>query len=148
MDDDYIEAPIFKLLDGLYDYEFLEMEKDLEEDEEVEFDDFFDLENEEEEKKLDNQIFSQELIDKYKFIDRIKYGLPITKEEYISIEFTKNINNYVIDNSFSLEYGARPVKRFIQREIETLLAKAIIRGDIDKNRIYTVDCINNEIVIK
>ena len=40
------------------------------------------------------------------------------------------INNYVIDNSFSLEYGARPVKRFIQREIETLLAKAIIRGDI------------------
>ena len=70
------------------------------------------------------------------------------KEEYISIEFTKNINNYVIDNSFSLEYGARPVKRFIQREIETLLAKAIIRGDIDKNRIYTVDCINNEIVIK
>ena len=70
------------------------------------------------------------------------------KEEYISIEFTKNINNYVIDNSFSLEYGARPVKRFIQRGIETLLAKAIIRGDIDKNRIYTVDCINNEIVIK
>ena len=70
------------------------------------------------------------------------------KEEYISIEFTNNINNYVIDNSFSIEYGARPVKRFIQREIETLLAKAIIRGDIDKNRIYTVDCINNEIVIK
>ena len=70
------------------------------------------------------------------------------KEEYISIEFTKNINNYVIDNSFSLEYGARPVKRFIQREIETLLAKTIIRGDIDKNRIYTVDWINNEIVIK
>ena len=70
------------------------------------------------------------------------------KEEYISIEFTKNINNYVIDNSFSIEYGARPVKRFIQREIETLLAKAIIRGDIDKNRINTDDCINNEIVIK
>ena len=69
------------------------------------------------------------------------------KEEYISIEFTKNINNYVIDNSFSIEYGARPVKRFIQREIETLLAKAIIREDIDKNRIYTDDCIN-KIVIK
>ena len=70
------------------------------------------------------------------------------KEEYISIDFTKNVNNYIIENSFSIEYGARPVKRFIQRQIETMLAKAIIKGEIDRNRLYTIDIVNNELVIK
>ena len=100
IDDDCVESPIFKLLAGLYDYEFLGMEIDL--DEEEEFDDFFDLENpEEDEKTLDNQIFSQELIDQYKFIDRIKYGLPITKEEYISIVKTADFINACLINSCS-----------------------------------------------
>ena len=54
----------------------------------------------------------------------------------------------MIDSSFSLEYGARPVKRFIQKEIETLLARAIIEGKIDQSRKYVIDYENNQLIIK
>ena len=70
------------------------------------------------------------------------------KEEYISIDFTNNVKDYVIKESFSLEYGARPVKRYIQRVIETLLAKAIVSGQIDQSRKFIVDVENNQLVIK
>jgi ATP-dependent Clp protease ATP-binding subunit ClpB len=70
------------------------------------------------------------------------------KDEYISVEFTNNVKDYVIKESFSMEYGARPVKRYIQRVIETMLAKAIVSGQIDEKRKYIVDVENNQLVIK
>ncbi|MBO7078777.1 MAG: AAA family ATPase, partial [Bacilli bacterium] len=70
------------------------------------------------------------------------------KDEYISVEFSNNVKDYVIKESFSLEYGARPVKRYIQRVIETLLAKAIVSGEVDQSRKYIVDVENNQLVIK
>ncbi len=70
------------------------------------------------------------------------------KSEYISIEFTNNVKDYVIENSFSKEYGARPVKRYIQRVIETTLAKAIISGQLDNSRKYIVDIEDNQIVLR
>ena len=70
------------------------------------------------------------------------------KDEYISIEFTSAVKDYIIKESFSMEYGARPVKRFIQRVIETMIAKAIVSGQIDQNRKYIIDCINDQLVIK
>ena len=70
------------------------------------------------------------------------------KEQYISVEFTNNVKNWIVDNSFSLEYGARPLKRFIQKEIETNIAKAIISGKIDNSRKFIIDIDNNTLVIK
>ncbi len=61
------------------------------------------------------------------------------EEQYISVVFTSNVKQYIIDTAYSFEYGARPIKRFIQREIETLLARAIIAGEIDTTRQYVVD---------
>jgi len=55
---------------------------------------------------------------------------------------------YIIESSYSHEYGARPIKRFIQREIETMIAKAIISGDIKENQKYLIDEVNNSLVIK
>ncbi len=70
------------------------------------------------------------------------------KDEYISVEFTSAVKDYIIKESFSMEYGARPVKRFIQRVIETMIAKAIVSGQIDQNRKYIIDCVNDQLVIK
>ena len=70
------------------------------------------------------------------------------KDEYISIEFTSAVKDYIIKESYSMEYGARPVKRFIQRVIETMIAKAIVSGQIDQNRKYIIDCVNDQLVIK
>ena len=70
------------------------------------------------------------------------------KEQYISVDFTENCKQYILDNSYSPEYGARPIKRFIQKEVETLLAKAIISGEIDPSRKYTVDVKDQKLYIK
>ena len=70
------------------------------------------------------------------------------KEQYISVDFTENCKKYILDNSYSPEYGARPIKRFIQKEVETLLAKAIISGEIDPSRKYTVDVKGQKLYIK
>lgn len=61
------------------------------------------------------------------------------KEQYITVEFTSRLKAYILDSSYSPEYGARPLKRFIQKEIETKIARAIIQGQIDTKNKYVVD---------
>lgn len=70
------------------------------------------------------------------------------KEEHINIEFTDRLKGFIINNSYSFEYGARPIKRFIQREVETTLARNIVSGKINVNHLYYVDVENDKIVIK
>ena len=69
------------------------------------------------------------------------------KEEHINVTFTDRSKEYIIDKSYSFEYGARPIKRFIQREVETVLAKAIISETILPNVKYEVDIVNEKFVI-
>ena len=69
------------------------------------------------------------------------------REQYYEIKFTDNLKKYIIDKSFTFEYGARPIKRFIQREIETYIAKEIISGKINTEKVFTVDIRNDEIII-
>ena len=69
------------------------------------------------------------------------------KEEHYNIEFTQRCKEHILNISFSFEYGARPIKRFIQREVETILAKAIISEKIMPNVKYSVDVVNDNFVI-
>ena len=69
------------------------------------------------------------------------------KEQYYYVKFSDNLKQYIIDKSFTFEYGARPIKRFIQREVETTIAKAIISGVLNSNSVFTVDVMNNEIKV-
>lgn len=70
------------------------------------------------------------------------------REQYYEIKFTGNLKQYIIDKSFTFEYGARPIKRFIQREIETEIAKAIISGIINTDKSYIIDVQNDKIIIQ
>ncbi|MDD3348753.1 MAG: AAA family ATPase, partial [Bacilli bacterium] len=70
------------------------------------------------------------------------------KQEQIELEFSDRAKAYIINSSYSHEYGARPIKRFIQREIETVIAKEIISGEIIPNNHYVVDVENDKVVIK
>ncbi|HRT68830.1 MAG TPA: AAA family ATPase [Bacilli bacterium] len=70
------------------------------------------------------------------------------RQEHINLEFSDRIKAFIINNSYSHEYGARPIKRFIQREIETIIAKAIISGEIVPNVQRLVDVENDKIFIK
>ena len=69
------------------------------------------------------------------------------KESYYSFEFTDALKNFILDNSFSLQFGARPIKRFIQNNIETLIAKNIVQGNVNTESKYVVDYKDNNVVI-
>jgi ATP-dependent Clp protease ATP-binding subunit ClpB len=64
------------------------------------------------------------------------------------VEFTAEAKKFIIDESFDIEYGARPLKRYIQRNVETLLAKAIINSDIEPNDFVEVAVEQNTLFIR
>ena len=66
----------------------------------------------------------------------------------IKINLTDKCIDYIINNSYDVNYGARPIKRYIQRNIESLLANNIIKNNILPNSIITIDIIDNEFIIK
>ena len=59
--------------------------------------------------------------------------------EYYVVDFTNNIKDYVLDNAYSPDFGARPLKRFIQHNVETVLAKMIIEQELKTGKKYIVD---------
>ncbi len=79
-----------------------------------------------------------------KMLDDLKLRLA---EEYYSVKFTPEIKKYILDSSYTPQYGARPIKRFIQHEVETILAKKIVDEEIKPNKSYIVDYKNNEVVV-
>ena len=69
------------------------------------------------------------------------------KESYYEVSFTDKVVDYILDSAFSITYGARPIKRFIQNKIETLLANQIISNKLEINKEYVVDYQNDELII-
>ena len=65
------------------------------------------------------------------------------KNQNINVNFTSDLKKFIIDNSYSPSYGARPIKRFIQKNVETVLAKAIITSEIEPYANYVVDYIDD-----
>jgi len=69
-------------------------------------------------------------------------------DKHISLELTEKAKTYLIDNGYSQIYGARPLKRFVQKKLETLIAKLILTGEIKSNSKVLIDCENNELILK
>ena len=80
-----------------------------------------------------------------KIISEIEYRL---QDKKLTIEVTDKAKEYIVDNSYDEKYGARPIKRYVSRNIETLIAKAIINEEIKFNSTVTIDVKNGEFVIK
>ena len=70
------------------------------------------------------------------------------KESYYSFKFSDALKHYILDSAYSLEFGARPLKRFIQNNVETLIAKAIVMGEVNTTDSYLVDYQDDKVVIK
>ncbi len=69
------------------------------------------------------------------------------KDRELSVQVTDAAKDYIIDQSYDPAYGARPLKRFIQRKVETLVAKRIIAGDVEPGQTLNVDCVDGELRI-
>lgn len=86
----------------------------------------------------------------YKIVEKMLNDLKTRLlNEYYVVDFTDTVKKYVLDNAYSPEFGARPLKRFIQHNIETVLARKIIEQSLKTNHKYVVDYDDKEgIVIK
>ena len=67
----------------------------------------------------------------------------LLKEKMISIVITENAKKKIIDESFDPSFGARPIKRYVTKNIDTLVAKTLIEHDIKPNTILTIDLTDN-----
>ena len=62
------------------------------------------------------------------------------KDQHIEVIITDEAREYIAVNGFDPIYGAKPMKRFIQRSIETKLAREIISGNVlDHSTVYIID---------
>ena len=69
-------------------------------------------------------------------------------DKHIKLELTQSAKDYLIDNGYDEVYGARPLKRFVQKKLETLIAKKILTQEILPNSKVVIDCNNDELYIK
>ena len=114
--------------------------------------------------KLLKQSFRPEFLNR---LDEIVFYKPLTQNEIgkildlliadlnkrlesqeITIELTDNAKEYLIKNGYDPVYGARPLKRFVQKKVETLIAKEIIKQTILPKQKVIIDCKENDLIIK
>ena len=70
------------------------------------------------------------------------------EDKNIKIEVSESAKNYLIDNGYDEAYGARPLKRFVQKKLETLIARKLLSNEIMPNSTVKVDYKDNELYIK
>ena len=70
------------------------------------------------------------------------------KENQIDVEFTDSAKNYIVEQGYDPNYGARPLRRFLQRKAETLIARKIIADDVAPNTTLTVDYDGEKLFVK
>ena len=70
------------------------------------------------------------------------------KDKHIIINLSKESKDCIINNAYSETYGARPLKRYVSKNIESLIANAIIKDEIKTNSEITIDYSNNCYILK
>ena len=100
-------------------------------------------------------------------LDEIVFYKPLTKEnvtkiidlqiaklndrladQQISCELTPAAKAAIVDAAYDPQYGARPLRRYVQHTVETMLSKRLLRGDVTPGQTVTVDAENGELVMK
>ena len=69
-------------------------------------------------------------------------------EDGVTLEFTQAFEDWMVDNGYDPAYGARPVKRLMQRELVNQLAKAILGGTVRKDSVIEVDAAYGKILLR
>ena len=69
-------------------------------------------------------------------------------DKKLKLTLTDSAKDFIIDESYDKDFGARPIKRYVSRNLETLLAKAIINDEIKFNSEVIIDVNDNKLYIK
>ena len=100
-------------------------------------------------------------------LDEIVFYKPLTKEnvtkiidlqiaklndrladQQIRCKLTPAAKAAIVDAAYDPQYGARPLRRYVQHTVETMLSKRLLRGDVTPGQTVTVDAENGELVMK
>ena len=65
----------------------------------------------------------------------------------ITLHLTPRAKKYIVEKGYDPVYGARPLKRFLQRELETRLARSLIQNEVADDSRVTVDYLEDKLVI-
>jgi len=68
-------------------------------------------------------------------------------ERRITLQITEPARRFIADQGFDPAYGARPLRRFIAREVETRVARALLRGDLPDGGVISVDVVDGELTV-
>ena len=69
------------------------------------------------------------------------------KEKQLDVELTDSARSYIVDAGYDPVYGARPLKRFLQSKVETLIARKILSEDLHHGSVLTVDCDGHDLFV-
>ncbi len=100
-------------------------------------------------------------------LDEIVFYKPLTKDNIFHIidlqiaalnrrlldkqlrcVLTPEAKSFIVDAAFDPQFGARPLRRYVQHTVETMIAKRILQGDIAPGKDLTVDVVNGELIIR
>ena len=101
--------------------------------------------------RLDEIVFYKPLEKKeiYKIVDLMLEDLQKRlRDKQLKIELSDKAKNHIVEEGYNPVYGARPLKRFMQSKLETLIAKIIIKGDIKQGDNLIVDYDGDKMVVK
>lgn len=82
-------------------------------------------------------------------LDKIIHEIEVRlHDKRIKISLTEEAKNLIIDSAYDENFGARPIKRFVQRNIESLIANAILQDKIKYNSTITIDADDGKFLLK
>ena len=85
----------------------------------------------------------------YEILDNIIKNIQDRlSDKRITISLTDKAKKYIVDNSYSESFGARPIKRYVSKNIESLLANQILLDNIKYNSHILIDVKDDEFIIK
>ena len=85
----------------------------------------------------------------YEIVDKIIFDLENRlSDKHINISLSESAKEYIVNSSYDPNYVARPIKRFISRNIESLIANSIINDEISINSNILIDVDNDKLILK
>ena len=68
-------------------------------------------------------------------------------DKQLTVSLTERAKDHVIDSAYDPIYGARPLRRYLQHTVETLISRKIISGEVEPGDTLVVDCAGDELTV-
>ncbi|MBQ9426041.1 MAG: hypothetical protein IJU36_00215 [Paludibacteraceae bacterium] len=68
-------------------------------------------------------------------------------DKQLTVELTDAAKQYIIDAAYDPIYGARPLRRYVQHTVETLIGRKIIADEVENGQTLKVDCKDGDLVV-